>query len=287
MTSHPLKRRLAGALAVGALLIASLTGCIKTEMNLVLHEDRADGTMIVALDKEWLEFFEGFGDSDAGPSPSSDELIDEVFDTDLEALEGATVEPYEDDRYIGNRYIFEDVPLSALEDDSGEFSITYDPATKTYEVTGKVDMSEMSDTSGEEEFALPPGMMEQLLESFDIVISITFPGEVREHNGELDGTTVTWRPAAGETTELHAVASAEPATSGGSAGSGPLGTGGSGGGDGSSSTTVALVVALVVVVVAVAVGLTIWFVRRRRRPAEPVGAAGTAAAPQSPPGSEG
>lgn len=290
MTSHPLKRRLAGAVAVGALLIASLTGCLKMEMNLVLDEDRADGTMILAIDKEWLAFFEDFGDPGADPSASSDEFLDEMLNADLEGLEGATVEPYEDDQYVGNRYVFEDVPLSDLEGDSDELSITYDPAAKTYEVTGTFDMSEMTDTGdgGEEEFGLPPGMMQQLVDSFDIMISITFPGEVKDHNGELTGTTVTWRPAAGEVTEIYALASSEPAPA-----AGPAGSGGSAVNNGSSSTTVALVVALIVLVVGVAAGLGFWFLRRRRSPAEAaVGAGGgtatdTAAAPPSPPGSEG
>src|SRR5690606_28161637 len=149
-------------------------------------------------------------------SSASDEFLDEMINADLEGLEGATVEPYEDDRYIGSRYIFEGVAVSELQSASDEeLSITYDPAAKTYEVTGSFDMSDMTSTGGEEEeFGLPPGMMEQMLQGFDIVISITFPGEVREHNGELDGTTVTWRPKAGEVNEIYALASAEPASSG-------------------------------------------------------------------------
>lgn len=279
MTSDPLKRRLAGALAVGALLIASLTGCIKMEMNLVLDEDRANGSMIVAVDKEVLAFFEDFGEQGDDGSSASDEFLDEMINADLEGLEGATVEEYEDDKYIGSRYIFEGVALSELRGASDEeLSIAYDPVAKTYEVTGSFDMSDMSETGGEDELGLPPGMIEQMFQGFDIVISITFPGEVQDHNGELDGTTVTWRPVVGEVNEIYALASSEPASGGSGAAGG-----------GSSSTTVALVVALAVLVVVVAAGLGFWFFRRRRSAAAAAAGAGvtdTAATPPSS-GSEG
>ena len=41
-----------------------------------------------------------------------------------------------------------------------------------------------------------------------MTIAVTFPGEVTEQNGDLDGTTVTWTPVFGQATELHAVGSA-------------------------------------------------------------------------------
>jgi len=50
--------------------------------------------------------------------------------------------------------------------------------------------------------------VQPLLEQFDMSISVTFPGAVIEHDGTLDGNTVTWTPAFGEITTLHAVGSA-------------------------------------------------------------------------------
>jgi hypothetical protein len=47
-----------------------------------------------------------------------------------------------------------------------------------------------------------------LLEQFDVSISVTLPGAVSEHDGTLEGNTVTWTPAFGEITTLHAVGSA-------------------------------------------------------------------------------
>ena len=52
---------------------------------------------------------------------------------------------------------------------------------------------------------------DQITEAFDTAelrIAITFPGEVLETNGQVEGTTVTWEPVFGERNVLSAVASA-------------------------------------------------------------------------------
>ena len=48
----------------------------------------------------------------------------------------------------------------------------------------------------------------QLFENADIQISITFPGEVVQANGEVDGNTVTYVPEFGERLEINATGSA-------------------------------------------------------------------------------
>lgn len=272
MTSHPLKRRLARVLVAGAaaLLTASLAGCLKMEMNLALDGDQVDGSIVFAVDKEFLAFLDEFDTPGEDGGSASDDFLDDLT-SDLGGLEGATVEEYEDDTYIGSRYQFEGMPLSELQGSTDDdLSITYDPGTRTYEVTGAFDMREMDPASADdEEMGLPPGMMQQMLDSFDIVISITFPGEVSDHNGELDGTTVTWRPVVGEENQIFARASSQPAP-GGLAGSDSAG-------GSSTSTTVSILVGLGVLLVGTAAGLGFWLLRRNRRPAEATaGAAGGA-----------
>jgi hypothetical protein len=109
--------------------------------------------------------------------------------------EGATVEPYEDDEFVGQRYVFEDVELSEFSDQ--QLSITYDEQAGQYEVDGTMEFG------AEDDFNELPG---DLAESFDVSISVTFPGDVIEHNGDLDGQTVTWQPRMDEVTEIFAVA---------------------------------------------------------------------------------
>lgn len=170
------------ALAGGALALTMLlTGCIKVDMDIELEGGAASGSMILAVSQEMLELADG----DASQ-----------FFEDTDVPEGATVEPYEEEDYVGQRYTFSDVELSEFSDP--EFSIAYDEAAGTYEVDGVMDFTT-------DDGDVPPGM-DSIVESFDVTLSITFPGEVTEHNGELEGNTVTWRPQFGEATELHAVA---------------------------------------------------------------------------------
>lgn len=170
------------ALTGGVLALTMLlTSCIKVDMDIELDDGTASGSMVLAVSQEMMDL--------AGGDTSD-------FFEDTDVPEGATVEPYEDDDFVGQRYTFDDVTLSEFSDP--EFSITYDEAAGRYEVDGAMDFT---GDAGE----IPPEM-ESIVEAFDVTVSITFPGEVTEHNGELDGNTVTWQPRFGETTELHAIA---------------------------------------------------------------------------------
>jgi hypothetical protein len=90
---------------------------------------------------------------------------------------------------------------------------------------------------------------DQITEAFDTAqlrIAITFPGEVLETNGQVDGTTVTWEPVFGERNVLTAVASAS--------GDDAIDTGGGGTGaaeasgeDSGSNTLVYLLIGLITI----------------------------------------
>jgi hypothetical protein len=45
---------------------------------------------------------------------------------------------------------------------------------------------------------------EGVAETAQIRVAITFPGRVVDHNGHLDGRTVTWTPTGTEPVEIHA-----------------------------------------------------------------------------------
>ncbi|MFW6091774.1 MAG: LppM family (lipo)protein [Actinomycetota bacterium] len=216
---------LAARLSIAAFAAVAMTGCIKMDMDLTLEGETASGTVILGVEKSFLEM--------AG-SDSDDVLGDLGSEADLP--EDASVEPYEDDTYVGQQFSFDDAALSDFQDE--QMSITYDPDAGEYEVSGSMDMSEMTGDTGD----MPAGMADSMMESFDIVISITFPGEVIEHNGELSGNTVTWRPAAGETNELRALASES----------------------GSGGLPVWLIAGLAGLVVVVGGGLVAFFVLRNR-----------------------
>lgn len=229
--------------ATALFVAAALTGCIKMDVDLTLDGDTVDGAMIVGVEKSFLEL------AQVGPEDFLDEL---GADDDIPA--GATVEPWEDDEFVGQRAVFTGTDLSEF-DDPEFLSISYDADSGVYEVNGSMDMSDMGED--EAELAeLPSSMVDAMMGAFDMSVSITFPGEVTEHNGDLSGNTVTWTPAIGEVNEIRAVASD---------------------GSGSSGIATGLLVAIGVVVIAALAGLGFFLTRRNRgqedtQPAqEPVG----------------
>src|SRR5699024_11575233 len=50
---------------------------------------------------------------------------------------------------------------------------------------------------------------EPFADSFDVRVSITFPGGVDEHNGDKSGNTVTWTAEPGENVDMSARGGAE------------------------------------------------------------------------------
>jgi hypothetical protein len=97
-------------------------------------------------------------------------------------------------------------------------------------------------------------MPSSLTAGFDVSVSMTFPGEVLEHNGTLDGTTVTWKPKAGENVVMKAKGKATAESAG------VLGLS-------SSSTSTPLLAGLGLLALLLVAGLVVMLVRRGRTPA--------------------
>ena len=174
-------------------LAVLLSGCIKAHQDLTLNEDdTVDGSFIFAFSKELSEL--------VGQEP--DALLEGVNQGEAPLPEGVEFEEqdYDDGDYVGKEYTFEDVPIETMSSE-GELSITREG--DTFVVEGSADLSEQT-----------PGIdpndptQQQVLESFDVRLSVTFPGDVSETNGEVDGRTVTWTPQLGEVNDIHAVGSA-------------------------------------------------------------------------------
>jgi hypothetical protein len=210
-----------------AVLAVVLSGCLKATQELTLHEDdTVDGTIVFAVNKQFLDMAQ----------ISADDFLKEITQGEGPVPGGVDFEtaPYEDDEFIGSEFTFEGAPLSAFNDpEAGDLAIVREG--DTFVVSGTLDAStEDLDPTG------TPGA-DQLLESFDVRISITFPGEVEEASGEIDGTTVTWTPALGETTEISARGSA-------------IGSGGGSGGGATLWIVLGAIAVLVVIVIAVVMG---------------------------------
>ena len=196
---------------VRAVLVAAmvfvLSGCYLVEMEMtVSSDDKVSGTMTVALQEEATAMLEELGSDDGA-------LID-VGDLP----DGVTTEPYDQDGYTGQTVTFTDVPLeefnSVMQQDDGTFSLTR--SGDQYLFTGTIDMSGGSESAGDTD---SPGSTDgpdlegfeeaitQALASGSMTLTMTFPGEILDTNGEVDGTTVTWDLADFlEQSELHATA---------------------------------------------------------------------------------
>lgn len=250
------------SLAVFAGLSLSLAGCLKLDMAVTISpDDTVDGEMIFAVNKQLLEL--------------TGQNVDEVLaDTTVPSdVEGATQEPYEDENFVGTQVTYENVDLSDLSERSDPDALTIVRTGDTYEVDGVMDLStEDADLQGNP-------FEDQISEAFDTAelrIAITFPGEVLEANGQIDGTTVTWEPVFGERNVLTAVASAsgDGASDGGD---GADAAGASGRGSGGNTL---LYVVVGSVIAAVMVGAFIMM--RRRGPGAPPTAAGGGVSPAVP-----
>ncbi len=180
-------------------------------MAITLNEDDTfDGSVVMAFSDEMAQSL------DMDPQEMWDQMGSEM-ESDLP--DGATQEPYAQDGYTGTKITYADQPISQL-DTGATDSISVTREGDEYVVSGSMDMTgeefnpETGDAAGDE-------MTRQMMDSLDIRVAITFPGEVAESNGTVDGNTVTWTPVVGEVNEMTARGSA---VAGGSAGTGDEGS---------------------------------------------------------------
>jgi hypothetical protein len=242
--------RVAGRLlALGAMALL-LAGCFKVNMDVeVTPENTVSGTAIIAVDASILQL----------TGQNADQLLEDMdLSSDLPA--GASVDPYEEDGFVGQEITFAEV---SLEDFRGNGTLSGSGTGDEldivrrgdeFHVSGAIDMSGQEFTGTE----IPEGF----LDNFEFRISITFPGEVTSATGDIEGNTVTWEPKIGESTRVEAVASAIP------------------------SETSPLLLILLIAAGALVLGAVVYLLTHRKAPAPvagPVGDATTAPIQGTPP----
>jgi phosphatidylinositol mannoside-binding LppM-like protein len=206
------RTRTAGRIGAFLALVFLMTGCIKLNMNLGINsDDTVSGTVEFGVQKELLDL--------------TGQSVDDILGSDAPLpsdAPGVTVEPFDDGEFVGQQFIFEDVPIAEF--NSGGFvgvtgatgvsgltgvagdTLNISREGDTFVVTGVMDLSTgLSGATGP--FGGTGGA--QFFESADIKIAITFPGEVLEApGGQIDGNTVTYVPEFGERLEINATGSA-------------------------------------------------------------------------------
>jgi hypothetical protein len=245
-------RAIARTIAMVALAML-LTGCIKVDLNMQLHEDNTvGGTMVFAVSRDLL----------ALTGSSADDLLGQITASAGPLPSGVRFQeaPYTDDRFEGKTYTFSDVPIDTFSQGTtaGE-TISIKRVGDTFQVTGEIDLTPAA--TGQ----LQPGAA-QLAKDMELRIAITFPGPVSQQSGgTISGNTVTWTPVFGEKTEIQATGSA-------------IGSGGNG-------WVMWLLLGLAIVLVVV---VALVVVRSRGNGSAPAPEPGpeTAATPPAPPGAD-
>ena len=256
-------RRVRTAARVGAFtaLAMLLTGCIKLNMDLVLSSnDTVSGTVQFGVQKELLEL----------TGQSVEDLLGDVpLPSDAP---GVTTEPFEDEEFAGQQFNFDSVPIAQFNQGgaTGATGLTGVPVSdqlsitrqgNTFVVAGVLDMS-----GGVTGATNPLGATgAELLQSAEIRIAITFPGDVIEANGQVNGNTVTYVPRFGDRLEINATGSAIDDGDAEAAA----------GGDGGSNLPLILIIIGVVALIAI----VLFLVLRSRRS----GGGGTSGFGEAPP----
>ncbi|MFW2512741.1 LppM family (lipo)protein [Demequina sp. SO4-13] len=166
-------RTLTRGLALALVSALALTGCVRVEMNIDLAEnDTVSGDFIFAVSQELLEI-------------AGEESIEDMLGAE-ESIPGGTTERYESEDedgdgspdFVGTQTTFSDLPLEDFAAAGEGLRIERDG--DDFVVSGAAD--DLTEQTGGEE----------LPDTATATMSITFPGAVSDHNGELDGNTVTW-----------------------------------------------------------------------------------------------
>lgn len=183
-------------LAVGVLLLA-LTGCVRFQADLTLTpDDTVDGNIVVAV------LAQDETDESQDAARTAAQQIETTLLGELRAADGVTTSDYAEDDYVGSRIDFDGVALDAFSGQNAD-ALTFTREGDAYIFTGALDFGDESvPADGADDAADDDG---------NLTVSVTFPGAVGEHNGELSGTTVTWSTTLEERLEMSARGAAAPA----------------------------------------------------------------------------
>jgi hypothetical protein len=187
------RRILPRLLAVGVLVLA-LAGCVRFQADLTLSpQNTVDGSIVVAVALQ-----DDSEDSRDAALTAAQQIEDELLGS-LRDASGVTTREYEEDDYLGSLIELDDVPLEAFSG-QGEDSFKIVRDGDEYVFTGALDFSgESVPTENDDEAA-----------DDNLTISITFPGPVSEHNGELTGSTVSWSTTVDQRLDMSARGAATP-----------------------------------------------------------------------------
>jgi len=174
--------RRTAAVALVALVTLGLAGCVRVDLATTLHpDDTQSGSLTFAVSEAFAE----------RSGITAEALVESL---QLPALAGdvpgATVESFTEAGFAGKRVTVENAPLDTFGNDGSSVEITRDG--DQFVVSDAMLGASAGGAEGAD------------LDELDVRVRITFPGVVVDHNGELDGRTVTWHAVRGDRLTLSA-----------------------------------------------------------------------------------
>lgn len=169
-----------------------LTGCVRFQADLTLQpDDTVDGSVVVAV-------VLGDGEDARQQATEAVAAIESQLLAGVSGAVGATRSEYAEDGYYGTRFTFDDTPLAAFDSggEDGSFRLAREGDAFVFE--GLLDF-----TPDDGQTEADPDA-----DTSNVTVRITFPGEVTQHNGQLDGRTVSWSAAPESRVEMSATGSA-------------------------------------------------------------------------------
>ncbi|MEO8528312.1 MAG: hypothetical protein ABI435_04475 [Pseudolysinimonas sp.] len=228
-----MRRRIVPRILALGLLVLALAGCVRFQANVTLTpQNTVNGEIVVAV-----ILADDTADSRATATAGTAQIATALLGT-LTNAAGVSTSDYEQDGYLGTRIKLTNVALAAFDSqEPGALMFTRDG--DEYVFTGALDFT--SQTAG--------GGADQNSDDSNLTVSVTFPGAVTDHNGELSGTTVTWKTPIEKRLEMSA--------RGGATSAGP-------------GILLFVIIGIVVLVIAAAVVAVLLLLRSRRKKAAAV-----------------
>jgi len=190
-----MRRRILPRILAAGILVLALAGCVRFQADLTLTpENTVDGRIIVAV-----LMTEDTAEARASALTAAAQVEAGLLGT-LRSAAGVTVRDYEEDDYLGASIEFAGVPLDAFSGEEPE-SLAFSRDGDGYLFSGVLDFGDEAEASEEDAADEPDG---------NLRVSVTFPGAVTSHNGDLAGTTVTWTTTLEQRVEMSARGLATP-----------------------------------------------------------------------------
>jgi hypothetical protein len=201
-------RRALSAVSVALAAMVALSGCVRADLDArISKEGTVRGVFVLAFSNEVLAFI--------GQDRAS--VLREVRAAASTQTTGVRVEVVDDGTYVGERIIFEDIPVedfgptvAALAKSTGPIGESVAQDFKLEKVGNRWRFFGTVDLSGDKfavsaENGADPNMPKR---TFKMAMKLTFPGRIlaRDRYAKVKGRSITWTPKLGEIMQMQAVA---------------------------------------------------------------------------------